>query len=103
MDKIIVNGKNRLGGTIKVHGAKNSALPVLAAAVTAGEECVISNCPELSDVAATIKILDWLGCSEVCGNGTVCVDGSKLTSDEIPDYLMRELRSSFIFMGALLF
>lgn len=102
MDKIIVNGKKRLGGTIKVHGAKNSALPVLAAAVTAGGECVISNCPELSDVAATIKILDWLGCSEVCGNGTVCVDGSKLTSDEIPDYLMRELRSSFIFMGALL-
>ena len=102
MDRFIVNGKNRLGGEISVHGAKNSALPVLAAAVTVGDECVISNCPGLSDVRATTKILDSLGCCKKEEGRTITVSSRPLSRNEISDSLMRELRSSFIFMGALL-
>lgn len=102
MDRFIVNGKNRLGGEISVHGAKNSALPVLAAAVTVGDECVISNCPKLSDVRATANIIDALGCDKTEDGRTITVNSRSLSKNEISDSLMRELRSSFIFMGALL-
>ncbi|MBQ8782182.1 MAG: UDP-N-acetylglucosamine 1-carboxyvinyltransferase [Clostridia bacterium] len=101
MSCLIINGKKKLGGEISVHGAKNSALPILAASVAVGEECVISNCPQLSDIRATINILDGLGCFKSADGTTVTVNSRDLTANEIPDYLMRELRSSFIFMGAL--
>lgn len=102
MESLYICGRNRLDGTIGVHGSKNSALPVLAASVVADGECVIFNCPDLSDVRATIKILSWLGCTAERQNGAVVVDSGSVMRDEIPDSLMRELRSSFIFMGALL-
>ena len=102
MDSLIINGKNRLGGTLCVHGAKNSALPVLAACAAVGGECVIYNCPDLSDVRATIRILNGLGCFASFENGTAVCDSRLLCENEIPDKSMRELRSSFIFMGALL-
>lgn len=101
MSYFVINGKKKLGGEISVHGAKNSALPILAASVVVGDECVISNCPQLSDIRATINILDGLGCFESVDGSTVTVNSKGLTDNEIPDYLMRELRSSFIFMGAL--
>lgn len=102
MSYLVVNGNKKLGGDISVHGAKNSALPILAASVAIGEECVIFNCPQLSDIRATINILNYLGCYKGSEGSTVIVDSSDIKNNEIPDYLMRELRSSFIFMGALL-
>ncbi len=101
MSHLIINGNKKLGGEISVHGAKNSALPILAASVVVGEECTILNCPQLSDIRATVKILDYLGCFKSTDGTTVTVNSSGLTENEIPDCLMRELRSSFIFMGAL--
>lgn len=102
MDALYISGRNRLEGTIAVHGSKNSALPVLAASVVAQGECVFHNCPDLSDVRATLNILSRLGCKTKIENGVKIIDSSVIVGDEIPDSLMRELRSSFIFMGALL-
>ncbi len=102
MNRLIVNGSRKLEGEISVHGAKNSALPILAGCVAVGAECEISNCPELSDIRATINILKNLGCTVHTDKSVVSIDSSTLCENEIPDYLMRELRSSFIFMGALL-
>ncbi len=101
MNSLIVNGNKKLSGEISVHGAKNSALPILAACVAVGEECKIFNCPRLSDIKATVKILDYLGCYSGEENEAVLVNSKSIMHNEIPDYLMRELRSSFIFMGAL--
>lgn len=101
MSCLIINGNKKLGGEISVHGAKNSALPILAATVAVGEECVVSNCPQLSDIRATINILNSLGCFKSSDGSTVIANSRDLDTNEIPDYLMRELRSSFIFMGAL--
>ena len=102
MSKFIIEGQNRLDGSIKVQGSKNSALPILAATVAVGKPCVIHNCPEISDIDATVDILMSLGCEVRRNANTIYVDSSKLNCDSISDSLMREMRSSVIFMGALL-
>ena len=102
MGSFIINGGNRLCGNICVHGAKNSVLPVLAATVLSGERSVIYGCPELTDVDSTIKILRYLGCRIRREGGSIEVDSSGMTGDSIPDVLMREMRSSVIFLGAIL-
>ncbi|MCD7929154.1 MAG: UDP-N-acetylglucosamine 1-carboxyvinyltransferase [Clostridiales bacterium] len=97
-----VRGGRPLSGVVAVHGAKNSVLPILAAAILAGGVSVIHNCPALTDVDAAVAILRHLGC-RVCREGeTVTVDSSVLTRMDIPDGLMREMRSSVIFLGAIL-
>lgn len=100
--KLIVNGGRRLEGELSVHGAKNSALPLLSAAVLAHGETVLHNCPCLTDVDAACRILSTLGCRCRRSGGTVTVDASNVTGSEIPDNLMREMRSSIVFLGSVL-
>lgn len=97
-----MNGGRRLEGEISVHGAKNSALPLLSACVLAHGETIIHNCPDLTDVDAACRILSTLGCRCRRNSGTVCVDAANVTGTEIPDNLMREMRSSIVFLGAVL-
>ena len=102
MSILRVNGGRRLDGTVKVHGAKNSVLPILAATILSKSETVIRNCPDLTDVDAAVRILNRLGCSVTRDGDTVCVDSRQMTGCDIPDGLMREMRSSVIFLGAIL-
>ena len=102
MSKFVIEGGGRLDGSLRVQGAKNSALPILAATLIGAGESVIHNCPMLSDVDAAVRILSQLGCKTSREGNTVRVDSSALTCDAIPDDLMREMRSSCIFMGAIL-
>ena len=102
MDKLVINGSKRLTGEIEVHGSKNSVLPILAACVLSQGENIIHNCPMLSDVDAALKILVELGCKVKREEHTVCVDSSCVNGFEISDSLMREMRSSVIFLGAIL-
>lgn len=102
MDKLVINGSKRLTGEIEVHGSKNSVLPILAACVLSQGENIIHNCPMLSDVDAALKILVELGCKVKREEHTVCVDSSGVNGFEISDSLMREMRSSVIFLGAIL-
>ncbi len=100
--KLVVNGGRRLEGELRVHGAKNSALPLLAASVLAHGECVFHNCPALTDVDAACRILSCLGCRCSRSGDTVCVEAANVCGSEIPDGLMREMRSSIVFLGAVL-
>lgn len=102
MSRLIINGGRRLNGEITVQGAKNSILPILAATVLCKGEAVIHNCPDLSDVTASLKILEHLGCQCVREGETVTVNAFDITECRIPDDLMREMRSSVIFLGAVL-
>ena len=102
MSAYLVEGGNRLQGTAWVHGAKNSVLPILAATILCPGESVVHNCPDLSDVRASIAILEHLGCRVERAGDTVTVDASALTGRDVPDALMREMRSSVIFLGAIL-
>lgn len=102
MSELVINGGKKLSGEICVQGAKNSVLPVLAATVLCGGECVIHNCPELSDVETSLKILAHLGCGCKKDGDTVAVNARDISDYSIPDTLMREMRSSVVFLGAVI-
>ncbi len=102
MSLFTIAGGRPLAGRLTVHGAKNSALPILAAAALCPGVSVIHNCPPLSDVTASLSILSHLGCTVTQEGETVTVDASTLTRQDIPDALMREMRSSVLFLGAIL-
>ena len=97
-----VGGGRRLSGSVTVQGAKNAVLPIMAASVLAPCETELLNVPSLRDVDATIRILRGLGCEVAREGDAVNIDSSGLCRAEIPHGLMRELRSSVIFLGALL-
>lgn len=100
--KLLIEGCKRLGGEAVVQGAKNSTLPILAATILSADENVIHNCPCLSDIDAAIKILRYLGCSASRHGHTLVVNTREMTGDDIPTSMMREMRSSIIFLGAIL-
>ncbi len=102
MEKLVIHGGRKLSGEIDIQGAKNSALPILAATVLIKGESVIHNCPELSDIDAAIRILKHLGCKVKKENKTLIVDSREITCYNIPDGLMREMRSSIVFLGSVL-
>mgnify|MGYP003289499090 CR=1 FL=1 len=102
MNKIIVNGGKKLNGEITIQGAKNSVLPILVATLLVDGVSVIHNCPYLSDVDATIKILRYLGCTVSREGHTVTVDSSTMCRQDVPDSLMREMRSSIVFLGGII-
>lgn len=102
MESLIIRGGNRLQGEIDVQGSKNSSLPILAATVLIRGVSVIHNCPDLTDVDAAIEILRHLGCSVKRENHTVIVDSRFIDGCCIPDTLMREMRSSIVFLGSIL-
>lgn len=99
---LIVSGGIPLCGELAVHGAKNSVLPILAATILHPGVSVIENCPDLRDVHSAIAILKHLGCRVTREEDRVTVDATVLSSSDIPDSLMREMRSSVIFLGAIL-
>ncbi len=102
MPKLVIDGGKRLSGSIAVQGAKNSILPVLAATVLCHSECIIHNCPELSDVETSVQILEVLGCKCTRDGTTLTVNASAVNNCTIPDSLMRQMRSSVVFLGAVL-
>lgn len=97
-----IEGGHPLTGTVRAQGAKNSVLPILAATLLAPGESVIHNCPRLTDVEYTLEILRRLGCRAEREGESVTVSAAAPTGWEIPDELMREMRSSVIFLGAIL-
>lgn len=102
MQKLIINGGNRLNGEITVQGAKNAVLPILAASILCKGDITLHNCPHLSDLYSAMRILSSLGCSAgFDGGSALCVNTDGLSSSDIPDRLMREMRSSIFFLGAL--
>lgn len=103
MSKIIVRGGRTLSGTVRVHGAKNSVLPILAAALLAEEgSSVIHDVPALDDVKNILQVLSTLGVYAQQGDGSVRLNAEILTSFEAPYELVRKMRASFLVMGPLL-
>lgn len=101
MEKLMVEGTRRLSGAVPIHGAKNSALPVLAATLLADGVSQIENCPDLADVRASAEILRCLGCRVAYEDHCMTVDTAGLCRQDVPDHLMREMRSSIVFLGAI--
>lgn len=102
MSHITIQGGRRLEGALTVQGAKNSVLPILAATILHPGRTVLRGCPRLSDVEASIRILRHLGCLAGWEGEELVVDTGPMSRGDIPDHLMREMRSSVIFLGAIL-
>lgn len=102
MARLIISGGSKLEGEIESQGAKNSVLPILAATILNGGKNVIYNCPELRDVRITVEVLKSLGCSVKREGKVLMVDSGNISEFTIPDDLMRQMRSSIIFLGAIL-
>lgn len=102
MSYLRIQGGRPLSGHLTVQRAKNSVLPVLAATLLAGGECRIADCPRLSDVETAAEILRHLGCQAQWDGNDLLVDTACVTRWDIPEGLMRKMRSSVIFLGAIL-
>ncbi len=101
LEKLVINGRKQLCGEVKIHGAKNAALPILCACVLCDEKVVLKNCPKLSDIDNTIEILEYLGCKVTREEDRVEILNSGYLKDNIPKNLMSKMRSSIVFLGAL--
>jgi len=102
MSRFQIEGGRPLHGSLRVQGSKNSVLPILAGTLLAPGECVIHNCPDLSDVNAALEILKELGCRVRREKRSVRVDAKSIKGDTIPPELMCRMRSSVVFLGPLL-
>lgn len=102
MSHYVVQGGQALRGTVPISGAKNSVLPILAATLLNGGRNVLHNCPDLRDVRSAIQILEHLGCRVRREGDTVTVDSTVVDRWDVPHELMREMRSSVIFLGPIL-
>ena len=103
MPKYVINGGNRLEGTITINGAKNAAVAILPAAILVAGQCRIENVPEISDVRIILEILEDLGAKvEREETGVVILDCTNINKTCPNPDLVRKMRASYYLMGALL-
>ncbi|MCL5780979.1 MAG: UDP-N-acetylglucosamine 1-carboxyvinyltransferase [Firmicutes bacterium] len=102
MEKIIITGNKPLQGTIKVSGAKNAVLPILAASLLTTTQTKLLDVPNLADVGVINSVLQELGAKIEKRNGELIVSVPKLTGTEAPYEYVRKMRASFLVMGPLL-
>ena len=102
MQSYIVNGGEKIEGEIKSSGSKNSSLPILAATILNKGKTVLKNVPDIHDTKIMFDIMRLLGCKINQEKNKIIIDSSNIGNYEIPDELMRQMRSSVILAGAIL-
>jgi UDP-N-acetylglucosamine 1-carboxyvinyltransferase len=102
MDQIRIIGGTPLHGVVEVSGAKNAALPILAASLLGGGECTIDHVPQVKDLVTMAKLLALLGVKVQTEGGRVMLEASKVQSIEAPYDLVKTMRASILALGPLL-
>ena len=102
MSKFIIQGGKKLEGEINISGSKNAALPIIAATVLNSGTTTLYNVPDIQDVNTMFEILKKIGAIIKRKNNKIIINTNKIHIYEIPDDLMRQMRSSVIIAGALL-
>ncbi|MGM8931310.1 UDP-N-acetylglucosamine 1-carboxyvinyltransferase [Salinicola halophyticus] len=103
MDKLIITGNGPLDGEVWASGAKNSALPILAATLLADEPVTIGNLPHLQDITTTLELLGRMGIEPVMGEKmSIQIDGSQVRDCHAPYELVKKMRASILVLGPLL-
>ncbi len=102
MKALTVCGTRGLFGSVRIPGAKNSVLPMLAASVLCHDVVTLTNVPALSDVAVSVRILQSIGCKATHKNGCVSVMPPEMPGSAISGELMRTMRSSVFYLAPLL-
>jgi len=102
-EKLIISGGNRLQGTVKIDGAKNSALSIMAATLLTKDVCILRNVPRLTDVDIMAKVIRKLGVKvEWKEDNTLYIDSDDFNNYEAPYELVKMMRGSILVMGPLL-
>lgn len=102
MEKLIIRGGNKLTGTVRVSGAKNAVLPIIAAAMLGSSPSRLFEAPNLEDVRTISEVIEHLGVPVRQEADELYIDSSMLTAFEAPYELVRKMRASFLVMGPLL-
>ena len=102
MDKLVINGGKPLSGSVKISGAKNAVLPIMASSLLADGLTEIKNVPNLRDTRTFVDLLDILGAECNFNSPSLSIDASNITSLEAPYDLVKTMRASFYVMGPLL-
>ena len=102
MSKYIIKGGKKIEGQVEISGSKNASLPIIAATILNTGKSTLYNVPNIHDTQMMFEILKKLGASVVKKKNKVIIDTSKINKYEIPEDLMRQMRSSVIFVGSLL-
>ena len=102
MDRIIIQGNRPLSGTVKISGAKNAVLPVMAATLLTPGKFTIHKVPDLRDTRTMMKLLNMIGAATTFDNGTLTIDSTAANNPEAPYDLVKTMRASFYVLGPLI-
>jgi UDP-N-acetylglucosamine 1-carboxyvinyltransferase len=102
LDSLIINGGASLKGQVKISGAKNAVLPIMAASILSSSEVVLSEVPDLEDIKVMSEALSILGARVKRESDSLIIDSRNIRSCEIPEEISRKMRASNLVMGALL-
>lgn len=102
MKRIRIEGGHKLQGTIRISGAKNSAVALVPASLLSDEVVKIDNIPNISDIDALNEILMYLGAKVTRTGELMTIDSSSIINKEIPEEISKKLRASYYFMSSLL-
>lgn len=102
MEQLQIEGGIKLKGQVEVSGAKNAALPILAAATLAQDVCKIGNVPDILDIRIMMKGIESLGAKVTYENGVVTIDSRGITEPVVNSEYMQKIRGSYYLLGALL-
>ena len=101
MDKLLIEGGNRLSGEIAISGAKNAALPILCAGLLTSDSIKLSNVPHLHDVSTMLKLLRQMGLRDEQDGNTVVLNGGAVDRLEAPYEMVKTMRASILVLGPL--
>ena len=102
MEAFVIRGGRRLEGALRVDGAKNAVLPILAASILTENKVTLDDVPQITDAAHMAEILEILGCRVTRCGRTLTVDSGALSQWEMPDRLSKQIRSSIFLLGPIL-
>ena len=102
MSDYIIKGGKKIEGEVKISGSKNASLPIIAATILNGGKTTLYNVPNIHDTKMMFEILKKLGGNVTKKGDKVIIDTSKINNYEIPEELMRQMRSSVICAGSLI-
>ncbi|MDR0664822.1 MAG: UDP-N-acetylglucosamine 1-carboxyvinyltransferase [Helicobacteraceae bacterium] len=102
MDCLEITGGKPLNGKLKISGAKNAALPILAATILSKNPVKIANLPDVADIRTFLRLLELLGGGYVKANGSVTIDASKIARVTATYDIVKTMRASILVLGPLL-
>ena len=102
MSYYLITGGKKLEGTVKISGSKNASLPILAATILNGDTSILYNVPDIHDTKITLEILKEIGCKVEKKKNKIIINSSTINKFDIPETLMRQMRSSVVLAGALI-